>query len=98
MKKKSTKGGQTSVTFELPAEAAATAQSVVLCGEFNDWSRESHPMKKRKDGSFSVAVRLDPGRYHYRYFLDEAVWENDWSADDYAPNPWGSEDSIVIVD
>lgn len=98
MKKTPTKNGKTSVTFELPAEAASTAESVVICGDFNDWSKESHPLKRRKDGSFSATVKLESGRYRYRYFLDNAVWENDWAADDYAPNQWGSDDSIVVVD
>ncbi len=84
------------VTFELPPEV--DAQMACLCGEFNEWDERSHPMKRRKDGSFTLTVSLTPGRqYRFRYLLDGERWENDWAADAYLPNPFGSEDSIVEV-
>jgi 1,4-alpha-glucan branching enzyme len=84
------------VTFDLPAEANARAAH--LCGEFNGWSVTSHPMKRRKDGSFTVTVSLTPGRhYRFRYHLDGGRWENDHAADGYLPNPFGSQDSLLKV-
>jgi 1,4-alpha-glucan branching enzyme len=95
MKKTPVAGGKTSVTFDLPAIEADT---VVVCGDFNDWSHVSHPLKRRKDGSFATTVRLGPGRYQFRYLIDGRHWENDWSADTYAPNEHGSDDSVVVVE
>lgn len=84
------------VTFELPPEA--NAQSACLCGEFNVWDQTSHPMKRRKDGSFALTLSLKPGQaYRFRYLLDGGRWENDWAADGYVANPFGSEDSLVQV-
>ncbi len=84
------------VTFKLPAEA--NANTVHLVGEFNDWDEKANPMKKRKDGNFSLTISLPAGQaYRYRYLLDGERWENDWAADAYAPNRFGSEDSIVQV-
>jgi 1,4-alpha-glucan branching enzyme len=84
------------VTFKLPAEAKA--KTAVLCGDFNAWSAEDHPMKKLKDGSFSTTVSLTPGKaYRFRYFLDDERWENDWEADQYLPNSYGEDDSVVEV-
>ena len=84
------------VTFKLPREVAA--ETACLVGEFNDWSGESHPMKRLKDGSFRAAVSLAPGRaYRYRFLLDGVRWENDWAADGYVPNESGAEDSVVKV-
>jgi 1,4-alpha-glucan branching enzyme len=84
------------VTFKLPATAGAN--SVALCGEFNDWDPEANPMKRLKDGSFSTTLSLTPGNsYRFRYFLDDERWENDWEADLYVPNEFGSEDSVVTV-
>jgi 1,4-alpha-glucan branching enzyme len=96
-KKGYSKDGKTCrVTFELPA--AVAAQTASVCGEFNNWEPDAHPMKRRKDGSFSLTVRLSPGQtLRYRYLLDGARWENDWAADAYAANPFGSEDSVVHV-
>lgn len=84
------------VTFKLPAEIEA--ETAALCGEFNDWDQSANPMKKLKDGSFSVSVSLEPDRsYRFRYWLDGERWENDWQADDYVANDFGSEDSLVTV-
>lgn len=95
MKKTPTTGGKTSVTFDLPP---IEAESVAVCGDFNDWSPDSHPLKRRKDGSFATTVRLGPGRYHFRYLIDGQHWENDWSADAYAPNDHGSDDSVAVIE
>jgi len=84
------------VTFELPAEAGA--QEAYLCGEFNSWDQTCQPMTAREDGSFSLTLELRAGRsYRYRYVLDGANWVNDWLADGYQVNPYGSEDSVVEV-
>lgn len=92
-----TKTGTTCrVTFKLPAEVGA--ETAVLCGEFNDWNPETNPMKKLKDGSFSLTLSLDVGQqYRFRYLLDGTRWENDWEADAYLPNEHGTEDSVVEI-
>lgn len=97
LKKNYTKTGRyCRVTFKLPAEVEA--ESVALCGDFNDWSREANPMKRLKDGSYSVTVSLPADEsYRFRYLLDGERWENDWDADEYVPNSYGSEDSVVQV-
>jgi 1,4-alpha-glucan branching enzyme len=83
------------VTFQLPVEVRA--ETAYLCGEFNGWSRTSHPMMRRKNGSFTLTVTLPPGEYRFRYLLDGLRWENDWAADDYRPNEFGHDDSVVQV-
>jgi 1,4-alpha-glucan branching enzyme len=97
IKKAYTKTGRSCrVTFAVPAEVDAQAAS--LCGEFNGWDKTSHPMKRRKDGSFSLTVSLAPGRqYRFRYVLDGDRWENEQAADGYLPNPFGSQDSLIKV-
>jgi 1,4-alpha-glucan branching enzyme len=85
------------VTFELPAEI--NANTACLCGDFNQWSQDSHPMKRRKDDSFTITTSLKPGQqYRYRFLLDGESWENDWAAEAYMPNEYGSEDSVVTIE
>lgn len=92
--KKPGKDGASRVTFTVPR--AVQAESISICGEFNDWSTTSHPLKKYKDGRFGVTVDLPQGRnYRYRYLIDGCRWENDWRADGYVANGFGSEDSLV---
>ena len=82
------------VTFDVPPDS--NAQAVSLCGDFNEWSATSHPMKKRKDGRFSITVSLQAGRtYQFKYLLDGSHWENDWSADGYIANPLGTDNSLL---
>jgi 1,4-alpha-glucan branching enzyme len=84
------------VTFELPAVLEAETASVV--GDFNGWSGGAIPMKKRRDGRLSVTVSLEAGRaYRYRFLVDGDRWENDWAADAYVANDFGSDDSLVKV-
>ena len=97
MKKTYAKNGKTCrVTFDLPAEVEA--ESVYLCGEFNDWDKNQYQLKARKKGNFSITITLEAGKeYRFRYWIDGERWENDWDADRYVPNEFGTEDSVVIV-
>lgn len=86
------------VTFRLPQEAARDAQSVCLAGEFNGWNMYANPLKRRKDGSFSLTLELERGReYQFRYLVDDMYWENDWSADKYVPSAFGDCDNSVVI-
>lgn len=91
----SKKTHQAQVTFELPAEVKA--RTACLCGEFNGWDTTAHPMKRRKDGRFTLTIPLEAGPHRFRYLVDGERWENDWAADDYVPNEYGSDDSVVQV-
>ena len=97
LRKNYSKSGRTCrVTFKLPSEVNANTAN--LCGDFNHWDRKVGKMKQLKDGSFSITISWEPGRaYRFRYLLDGERWENDWAADEYLPNEFGSEDSVIEV-
>jgi 1,4-alpha-glucan branching enzyme len=79
-------------------EAAPGAKKVTVVGDFNDWDRESNPMRKLKDGSFTLTIEFEKGRdYRFRYLVDGTRWANDWRADRYVKNPYGGDDSVVDV-
>ncbi|MFC1891973.1 isoamylase early set domain-containing protein [Thermodesulfobacteriota bacterium] len=83
-------------TFDLSSEVIA--DEISLCGEFNDWDPQENKMTKRKTGRWSTTISLMCGRkYRYKYLLDGKKWENDWDADAYQKNEFGSEDSVVEV-
>ncbi len=86
------------VTFRLPREAAPHAASVNIVGDFNNWNLTETPMKKLKNGDFALTLELPCNReYSFRYLIDTERWENDWFADKYIPNPYGCDDSVVVV-
>jgi hypothetical protein len=50
----------------------------------------------RRDAEWTATVELEAGqRYRFRYLLDGKEWLNDWYADDYEDNLYGTSDSVV---
>jgi hypothetical protein len=90
--------GPCKVTFTLPKEAAPDARVAAIVGDFNNWNLTETQMKKLKSGDFQVTLKLPLDReYRFRYLIDSTYWANDWCADNYVPNSFGSDDSLVIV-
>ncbi len=90
--------GWCNVTFKLPKEAAQDAQLVTIAGDFNNWNLSNTEMKKMKNGDFQLTLKLEKDReYRFKYLVDATRWENDWHADQYVPNAFGCEDSLVKV-
>ena len=91
-------GKKCTVTFIVSAEAANSAETITLACDFNSWSSTETPLKKDKDGSFSVKLTLDANKeYQFRYLVDGHRWENDWNADKYIPAPYSNADNSVVV-
>ncbi|MFH1153599.1 MAG: isoamylase early set domain-containing protein [Pseudomonadota bacterium] len=87
-------------TFILSKEAAGNAEYVNIVGDFNNWDRAASPMKRLKNGSFTIDINLACGReYQYRFLMDGITWENDWAADSYIPSPMDAcDNSVVVID
>lgn len=86
------------VTFKMSEEAVQFSTTAYLVGDFNGWNSHATPMKKLKNGTFTVTVDLEKDReYQYRYLLDRKTWENDWEADKYVPAPLGDWDNSVVI-
>jgi 1,4-alpha-glucan branching enzyme len=88
--------GKVRVTFSMPPLNGV--KQLNLVGDFNNWSITETPLKRAADGSWSVALTLESGRdYEYRYFADGREWHNDWQADGYVPNQFGSDNSVASL-
>ncbi|MFH1085353.1 MAG: isoamylase early set domain-containing protein [Chloroflexota bacterium] len=93
-KRPSPKADHVLVTFQLPA--TIWAETVHLVGDFNDWSRHAHPLKRTESGNWEIVIELPAHRaYHFRYLVDGTSWQNDWNADRYVPNPFGGDNSVI---
>jgi hypothetical protein len=80
------------VVFSVDAPAAHTVQ---LAGDFNAWAAdglEMQPAGRR----WKRVLRLDPGRYQYRYVVD-GEWRNDPLNAEVEPSPFGGYNSVVVV-
>lgn len=98
IKEYSADGSSCSVSFTLPKEAVQGARTVTIAGDFNNWNADESPLSQLPGGDFRITLTLASGReYRFRYCIDGARWENDWYADRYVPNSYGSDDSAVQV-
>ncbi len=98
-RKRSRDKARCSVTFWLPKDAAPDARRVAVAGSFNDWRVDRHPMKRLKNGDFSLEIELEGGKEHqFRFVIDGVRWENAWNADKYV---WCEhaccENSVVLT-
>ena len=83
------------VTFELPS--SVWAERVNLVGDFNDWDTVKDEMRQsRNNGNWRISLVLPKGRaYQFRYLVNGQDWQNDWHADKYALNKFGTDNSVV---
>ena len=51
--------------------AAPDAQAVYLAGTFNEWQPHSLGMKKDAQGLWVRTVNLAPGKYEYKFVVDD---------------------------
>lgn len=73
------------------------ARSVVLTGDFSGWDVSAYPMAYDAGrDAWTVTLALEPGRYEYKFLVDDRQWWNDPSAPKVA-NVWGSENSLLEV-
>jgi hypothetical protein len=85
--------GTVRATFRL--QPVVDCHEICLVGEFNDWSPTANPMTFDDDG-YTAEVVIAMGRtYRFRYLIDNERWQNDWAADNYAPNEFGGDDSVL---
>ena len=88
-------GDRTPVEFLLVAPRAA---SVMLVGDFNDWTASATPLHTAAAGGlWAVTVPLAPGRYRYAFVVDGKRWQPDPSAPPAPDDEFGSPSSVVTV-
>jgi len=81
------------ITFKFHAP---DAQCVALAGDFNFWNPGKHPLKKSSAGIWKKMVSLSPGRYEYRFLVD-GEWHDDPDCTTCSPNPFGSNNCVLIL-
>lgn len=90
-------GENVRVTFEMPS--SLWAERVNLVGDFNDWdTRKDELTQSRATGNWRISLTLRKGQeYQFRYLVNGRDWHNDWHADKYARNKYGSDNSVVVT-
>ena len=86
-------GNRHEIEFSLRSPQATR---IFLAGTFNNWDTNSLPLKKGKDGIWRIKVKMAPGRYEYKYFVD-GVWSQEISSSDVVANPFGTQNGVISV-
>jgi 1,4-alpha-glucan branching enzyme len=95
-KSQSTVPGHVRVVFELPS--CIWADKIFVTGDFNNWDKNSVPMRQTRNGLWRVALDFPAGeRYEFRYIID-GHWQTDYHADGSATNTYGEENSVVVAE
>lgn len=81
------------VSFERFSPASGT---VDLVGSFNEWKVGKTPLKRGKDGTWSVKLKLQPGTYEYKFVYDGKFYEPD-PAREQVQGPFGTNTRLVVA-
>lgn len=75
------------------------ARTVHIAGDFNDWDSSLHVLELCSDGLWKIAIPCrPPGRYRYKFLIDEATWTEDPSHALKEADEYGGFNSVLIVD
>ncbi|MFH1889127.1 MAG: AAA family ATPase [Candidatus Omnitrophota bacterium] len=75
---------------------APEAKEVYVAGDFNDWKLNGASRMVNQEGTWSRKMRLDAGRYHYRFVVD-GEWMEDFNNPKREMNPFGQLNSLVEI-
>jgi hypothetical protein len=70
------------------------AHSVAVAGSFNSWQPEQASSTGK--GGWVKELAVGPGRYEYMFVVD-GQWMADPNAKEFAPNPFGGQNSVLVV-
>jgi len=75
---------------------APQAREVYVAGEFNNWKLDENSKMEQNNGSWSKRLKLDNGKYRYRFVID-GDWVEDSNNSRKELNPYGTMDSLLEV-
>lgn len=87
------RGGFVRLTFVLPAGEPSGRVSVV--GDFNSWRPGAHELKRRSNGTRSLAVTVPEGTsLRFRYLAEGDQWSNETDHPDVRRI---GDDSLIVA-
>lgn len=82
------------IKFQFPTIEGV--KEVRLVGTFNNWNENANPLRRSRNGEWSIVLGLNPGKYEYKYKTNLG-WFNDPKAQTYVGNPFGDTNSQIEV-
>lgn len=94
IKRTQRKDGTVQVTFVLPDGGAP----VSVVADVNDWDPHAHPLRRRSNGTRSVAMVLPAGaRIRFRYLDAHGRFFDDPDGDALEPNGYGGTHTVLVA-
>lgn len=91
-------GRDTDSTRPIELRLSAPASQVMVVGDFNDWDPAATPLRPGNEGgTWSVELRLPPGRYRYTFLVDGRRWVPDPAEPRAADEDFGAPTSVLTV-
>jgi hypothetical protein len=91
-------GRDTDSTRPIELRLSAPASQVMVVGDFNDWDPAATPLRPGNEGgTWTVELRLPPGRYRYTFLVDGRRWVPDPVEPRAADDDFGAPTSVLTV-
>ena len=91
------KGARQAATCRVPFRTKVEgAKEVVLTGDFTNWAKDKIRLRPLGNGDWNTQLELPAGEYRYRLLID-GQWRDHSEAVKRVPNPFGSQDCVLIV-
>ncbi|NIM22115.1 MAG: hypothetical protein GTO42_03375 [Candidatus Latescibacteria bacterium] len=74
------------------------ANSVSVIGTFNGWSAESSQLKEISNGVWEISLHLPPGKYAYRFLVNNRTQVLDPRCPVQEPDGFGGMNSVLYVE
>lgn len=102
----SKKAGRNRVSTFTPASIAQfvyvpdspnSTSAISVVGDFNGWNKNADPLQRVADGRFVLSIPLAPGRYAYKFVVNNEWYIFDPRAGEFAHDGYGGKNSLLIV-
>jgi hypothetical protein len=74
------------------------ANSVSVIGTFNGWSPENSQLRRTGDGEWEISLHLAPGKYAYRFLINNNIQRLDPHCTVQEPDGYGGRNSVMYVE
>lgn len=86
---------QRTINFYIQHEFAS---QITLAGSFNQWASDELLMEPCRNGIWKIEIPLlPPGRYEYKFFVDDMSWVEDINNPYREPDGFSGFNSILII-
>jgi len=71
---------------------------VSIAGSFNNWNKDEYILSGPDNkGFYKIKIDLRPGKYYYKFIVDDKKWIEDPSNPNKVPDNFGGFNSVIIV-